>query len=367
MGGASNAKPQAPLGGPSVSHLLNALPDPVILVDSGNAIAYANAAAEQFFLVSAALLHARRLNEVIAATSPLLALVDEARSRDGSFAEYDLDLARASGERQVVDVRVSPVPDYPGYVLIRLEPRGIAEKFNRQMTHRGAARSVAGVAAMLAHEIKNPLSGIRGAAQLLADTVAPPDSGLADLICKEADRITALVNSMEVFSDSRPPQRRAENIHAILDHVIALVRASAADGLIIHQRYDPSLPPVLGNADQLVQVFLNLMKNAAEAVLSEGGEITIATAFSHGMRIAVAGSAQRVTLPIEVQVIDSGGGVPNDVKAHLFEPFVSTKPNGKGLGLALVAKLVGDHGGFIDCESQPGRTVFRVLLPMGTE
>lgn len=348
---------------PPMGEILGALPDPVLLLDADDFVIYANGAAEQFLGASASVLQTRQLAAIIAADSPILALIAEARRRHASFAEYGVDLALADGRQQLVDAHVGSLPEREGYILVTLQLRSIADTISRQMTHRGAARSVAGVAAMLAHEIKNPLSGIRGAAQLLEDSVAAEEHGLTQLICKEADRIVALVDQMELFSDNRPPKRRAENIHKILDHVLAVARAGFGKNVTITARYDPSLPPVDGNWDQLVQVFLNLVKNAVEAVPQEGGEIIVSTGYRHGVRVAVSGSRQRLNLPIEVSVADNGDGVPEEMQPYLFDPFITTKPNGKGLGLALVAKVIGDHGGVIDCESRPRRTVFRVLLP----
>ncbi len=186
------------------------------------------------------------------------------------------------------------------------------------------------------------------------------------LICDETDRICALVDRMDVFSDRRPIEREPVNIHEVLERVRKLAVSGFARHVRFIEDYDPSLPPVDGNRDLLIQVFLNLVKNAAEAVPEQGGEIAIATAYRHGVRLAVAGSESRIQLPLVVTVTDNGEGIPEDLQRHLFDPFVTTKRDGSGLGLALVAKVVGDHGGVIECESQPRRTVFRVLLPMVT-
>jgi two-component system nitrogen regulation sensor histidine kinase GlnL len=225
------------------------------------------------------------------------------------------------------------------------------------------------MAEILAHEVKNPLSGIRGAAQLLEASVAEPDHELAVLIRDEADRIRALVDRMEIFSE-KPITRGAVNIHRVLEHVRRLAQTGFAAHLRIGEIYDPSLPPVWGNRDQLIQVMLNLVKNAAEAITQAGlacGEIVLTTAFQHGMWLAPPGLETRVYLPLVVSVRDNGPGIPDDIRPHLFEPFVSSKPTGKGLGLALVAKIVGDHGGLIEVDSRPGRTEFRLNLPVLSE
>ncbi len=345
--------------------LLDALPHPVLLVDERGIIAEANASAETFFQSSRAVLQRYPLSHFVPFGSPLLMLIEQVRERGAAVNEYRVDVSTPRiGTEHVVDIYATPSTDRRGHVVVVLQERSMADKIDRQLTHRGAARSVSGLAAMLAHEIKNPLSGIRGAAQLLEMSVPAEDRTLTRLICDEADRIVKLVDRMEVFSDERPIERDPINIHVVLDHVRRLAKSGFARNIRISDEYDPSLPMVYANRDQLVQVFLNLVKNATEAIGdAPDGEIVLTTAYKPGFRLSVPGNASKVTLPLEFCVRDNGAGVPEELVPHLFDPFVTTKANGTGLGLALVAKIIRDHGGVIECESLPRRTVFRVLMP----
>jgi two-component system, NtrC family, nitrogen regulation sensor histidine kinase GlnL len=348
--------------------VLNSLPHAVVVIGADGKIVDANVAAEDFFDISVMMLRRHSLRDLVPFGSPLLALIEQVRQRGGAVNEYKVDLGtpRNPGER-AVDLHVAPVPERPGHVVVMLQQRTIADKMDRQLTHRGAARSVIALAAMLAHEIKNPLSGIRGAAQLLEQSVNDDDRALTRLICDEADRIVKLVDRMEVFGDERPVEREPVNIHVVLDHVRRLAQSGFARHVRFVEDYDPSLPPVLANRDQLIQVFLNLVKNASEAIGDNGdGEIQLTTAFRPGVRLSLPGSKTRVSLPLEFCIKDNGPGVSEDLMPHLFDPFVTTKPTGSGLGLALAAKIIGDHGGIIECESQTRRTIFRVLMPKFT-
>ena len=347
--------------------IVEAIPNPLLILDPDDKVAMVNGATEDFFQASTQYLQKQRLAEIVPFSSPALEAVAQVRQRGGVVNEYAISVGtpKLGGER-IVDLQTAAVSEDPRFILVMLMRRSMAHKLDLQLSHQGAARSVSGMASMLAHEIKNPLSGIRGAAQLIEPSLNDTDRALARLICDETDRIRDLVDQMEVFSDMRPLDRHPINIHVVLDRVKQLISVGNYPGITIDEDYDPSLPPVNGNHDQLVQVFLNLAKNAAEAIAQTGenGRLTLTTAFRPGMKLQVPGSSERVSLPLEVGIHDTGPGIPEDLRPHMFEAFVTSKPQGKGLGLALVAKIVSDHGGVVECVSQEKGTTFRVLLPL---
>jgi two-component system nitrogen regulation sensor histidine kinase GlnL len=341
--------------------------EPALILDSAGLLVAANEAAEALFGQNLSLLARGSFVSALPPDSVLGALIARCLDEDRPVRERALEVTFPGHPGLSADASAAPLGE--GAVLITLRVRQPLTGSDSAGDVAGL-RSVVGLGRMLAHEIKNPLAGIRGAAQLLRDGAAPADLQFAELIIEETERIRRLVDRMEAFSEDSAPARSAVNIHRVLDRVMALAANGVADGLVLHAVYDPSLPPALGEEDQLIQVFLNLAKNAAEAAHARGdgrGEITISTAYRHGVKVRGHRNREGGALsaaPLEVRITDNGPGVPAAVRDCLFEPFVTTKANGTGLGLALVAKIVNAHGGMIDFESKAGRTAFRVLLPV---
>jgi len=345
--------------------VLDSLPQAVLVADEDNKIRYANMAAENVFRTSSAYLLKHALERFIPFGSPILSLTKQVLSKRSPVNEYQIDISSPRiGEGKVVDIYAAPMADRSKSVILVFRERSMADRIDRQLSHRGAARSVSGLAAMLGHEIKNPLSGIRGAAQLLETVVGKQDKELARLITTETDRIVKIVDRMEAFSDETPLEREPVNMHSVLGHVRKIAKNGFGEHMHFREEYDPSLPPVSGNRDQLIQVFLNLVKNASEANQENAdGLIMLRSAYRPGMHVSSPGSDERAALPLEFTVMDNGNGIPDDIRTHIFEPFVTTRINGSGLGLAQVAKTIGQHGGIIECDNHGAGTTFKIYLP----
>jgi two-component system nitrogen regulation sensor histidine kinase GlnL len=346
------------------SILLDAVPFALLVLDPDDHIVGANHAGEQLLGTGRTSLQGRPLSDYIAADSPVFALIAEARNGSIAVAEPDLALSGPRLQAAHVAIDAAPIAEHPGSVCLIVKDRGIERRLTRQSHSRDASRSAKAMAAMLAHEVKNPLSGIRGAAQLLERRLGPDDHVLTQLICDETDRIVGLVNRMEMLGDERPTPMGPVNIHEVLNHVRRLATAGFAGHVAFREEYDPSLPPVWGNRDQLVQVFLNLVKNAAEACPEHGGNVVLMTQFVPGLRLGDRFSGPRPRLALTVRIQDNGAGIPEHIRDGLYDPFVTSKVGGKGLGLALAAKIVAEHDGVIEFESQPRRTVFSISLPL---
>jgi two-component system nitrogen regulation sensor histidine kinase GlnL len=342
---------------PQAAELLSAFPAAVLVIDGARIVRDCNAAAEALLNLARSALIGRSIEEMTG--HPLTSMAD-----DQPFAAYDLDMVLPVSRHYRGDMTVAPLPERDGWRIVSIHGRASHDLAARRGERAGRTLPAAAAASLLAHEIKNPLSGIRGAAQLLESGAAPEQVELTRLIKGEVDRIARLIDRMEGLSDTRPRPRSALNIHSVLGHAREVASAGFAAGRAIREFYDPSLPDVLGNRDALVQIVLNLLKNAAEAT-RDGGVITLTTAYRHGLSVAVIGGGERLALPIELCVIDDGPGAPEEIVPHLFDPFVSSKPSGSGIGLALVDKLVTEMGGIVEYarEGHPERTLFRLLLP----
>ncbi|MBP7241792.1 ATP-binding protein [Amaricoccus sp.] len=351
------------MSAPSFEAIWGAVPYPALVLGADDAICAANPAAESFGAVSARHMEGRPLGRFLGEDSAVLDVVRQARRSGVSVAQYDILVGWGDQAALSHNIHAAPLNENDGAVLLLIHPLGMADKMDRSLGHRSAARSVTGMAAMLAHEIRNPLAGISGAAQLLEMGLGDADRELTSLIQTEAARIGKLVDRVEQFGDLRPAQRRPLNIHDVLDRARRAARAGFAAHARFSEDYDPSLPPTAGDPDQLLQVFQNLLKNAAEAVPKVGGSITISTAYAPGVKMQRPGGGSE-SLPLLVTITDNGPGVPEGLVRDIFDPFVSSKVNGTGLGLSLVSKLIADHGGVVECDSRPGRTRFRVRLPV---
>ena len=350
---------------PDFEAVWGALPIPAMVLSNTTTIEALNSAAENFVGSSSRQLKGKQIGAFVGESSRLMDVLRQASEQWLSVVQYEMEFSWKDKPLPIGTLQANHLGNQQGSLLLLFTPRGLAEKMDRSLASRSAARSVTGMAAMLAHEIRNPLAGISGAAQLLSMNLDDADKELTGLIVAETERIGDLVNRVEKFGDMRPMVRDAVNIHDVIDRTVKLAKAGYADHVRFIEIYDPSLPPTIGDADQLHQVFQNLIKNAAEAVPPVGGVITIKTAFRPGVRLTVPGSAM-ASLPLEILVADNGKGIPEDLVKDIFDPFVTTKVNGSGLGLSLVSKVLTDHGGVIECESEEGKTIFRILLPVDT-
>lgn len=339
------------------------LPFPAFVLGAGDRIVTCNGAAESLVAMSARHLGGRALETVFGPNSLIADTVAQARTKNGSLMQYNVDLTLADNLPLTCNLHVGQIAEASDDLLLLIQPTGVAQKMSRSLTHLSAGRSVVAMAAMLAHELRNPLAGISGAAQLLAMNLPEEERELTELIETETRRIGKLIDRVEHFGDDRPTERRPVNIHDVLDRALRSARAGFGQSVHFIKDYDPSLPDAAGDTDQLLQVFQNLLKNASEAVDPGRGRIRLRTSYNSGVKFSVAGQGAE-NLPLQIEVIDNGRGVPDAMIRDIFDPFVTSKSNGSGLGLPLVSKIVAGHGGLVECDSQQGKTVFTVRLPV---
>ncbi len=339
------------------------LPVPALLIGADDRILDANSAGEAFMNTSSKQLVGSPVLDRLAIDANIEGSLERVRRDQGPMFINNVDVGTGHAPPVECNVQIAPVAGGDGAILILLEPRQLADRLNKAHGVKSAARSAIGMAEMLAHEIKNPLAGITGAAQLLSLDLTDEDIELTDLIVAESRRIVALLDQVEQFGNLRPPERQEVNIHDLLDRAQKSAEVGFAAKMKLVEDYDPSLPPTWVDPDQLMQVFLNLLKNAAEAAGGAGGTIRIRTFYDHGLRMRRA-DGSGTGLPLQVEIIDDGPGLPPEIAAQIFEPFVSGRENGTGLGLALVSKIIADHDGWISVDSVPGMTKFRISLPV---
>jgi two-component system nitrogen regulation sensor histidine kinase GlnL len=355
--------------GPDAQRQLASLPLAIVMLAPGLRIAAANPAAEQFFGQSLRRLSGRKLTDMLSFAEPRLAERIGDSENPVSAREITVSVP-GQGNRQL-DVTVTPIADEPGWQMLTLHDTN-TEAMGEDAG--GDANAVLRAPEILAHEIKNPLAGIRGAAQLLARKVGDTDRALTGLIADEVDRIAKLIDQMQTLSRRTTAPVEPCNLHEAARRAAAIIDAAGSAGVTsevrIEEEFDPSLPPVLGSPDGLVQVLINLIANAREAC-RDGAKprVIVRTRFASGLQLHSARAGKPVRLPIELRVSDNGPGIDPAMREHIFEPFVTTKKTGQGLGLALVRKLVRDMNGRISHERDDARgwTHFRVHLPLAVE
>ena len=349
--------------------ILAHLPNPVFVIDDRDRFTYLNNAAEMFFHSSQVMLIGAPLATLIPADSALFSMLSRARSQQVSVADQGVEFAGPRIGMKLVNLQISPYGERglaDGQLLVTIQERALAERLRGQSVFHGAARSISAMAALLAHEVKNPLAGIKGAAQLLQADLGAGDAELTRMIVEETDRITSLLDRMEGFAGGASVVLAPVNIHEILDHCLAIANASFGAHLSVSRSYDPSLPVMEGHRDLLIQAFINMIKNASE-VTNNNGELTVKTSYSRGRRLSAGAMRTLLHVPIQVEIIDNGPGISPDIRDHIFDPFVTAKAGGSGLGLAMVASVVADHGGMVEVDSALGRTVFRINFPLADD
>ena len=346
---------------------MDILPFPVFMLDENDRFLWLNHAAEGFFHSSQAMLVPMQMSELLISDSPFFSLVRRARQSERPVSDKSLRLISPKFGVRNAAIQVTPLPvsenvDERGAVLVTLQEQGLTDKLAAQNTVKSAALSMSKMTSLLAHEVKNPLAGIKGAAQLLETEISEESRELSSMIVTEADRITALLNRIENLSSDMPVQLKDVNIHEILDHCIRITTASFGRHLEIKCHYDPSLPNIDADPDLLVQCFLNLFKNASE-VTDDKGILTLTTSYNLSRYLSTSQSFQ-VHLPLQIEIEDNGSGIPEELQDYIFEPFISGKQSGSGLGLAMVASVVADHGGAISVDTSPAGSCFTLNLPI---
>lgn len=345
---------------PSALLMMHALPDPVVGFNRRLGVGFSNHAAQAFFGLSEKQFLDKDMAGLLDDRSAVFASVEGTVRKNQTVTLHDISL----GKKVLNSIVVTTVePDTWYLMVIREQPLQLARERNEKAKH--SLKSAELVAKMLAHEIRNPLAGIRGAAQLLGKgKLSDDDRELASLIGRETLRIQGLVDRFNIFDEAPYSQYKPVNLHEVLNHVARVAKAEYGTGIEISEHFDPSLPDVHGHFDHLVQAKLNLIKNAAEAFPDKKGKIFLRTYYDNA---AEYHPERPEKLPLCIEIEDNGQGITEEELVRIFQPYFTTKANGQGLGLPVVSKIVDDHGGTISVTSRPGKTVFKINLPVSTE
>lgn len=349
-----------------IDNILYELRTPVILINNNNIINYINAAGEEFFGHSSNIILGQKINSLIQNDSPLLILLSRVRKNKSGLTEESLDISNINDQKRNVRIHIVPLPEDTNKIIIQISQLSVSETFQSQRVNSKISKSFSSMVDMLMHELKNPLAGIKGASQLLESDLKNQSNllDLTQLIQIETDRITSLLNRMEhITNDNLKLNCEFLNIHKVLNHCRSVALNSFGVNIKFVVFYDPSLPKIFANRDLLIQIFLNIIKNSCEAI-KENGEIIMKTSFNSNKKVAFTKDHIPIALPLQIEIIDNGLGIPNDLLPNIFDPFVSSKKSGKGLGLSIVASALNEIGAVIDVNSIPGHTKVCVNFPI---
>ena len=341
------------------------IPLPSIVLNADDIVVEVNPPGEGFLNASSKSLKNRSIWELINIGASLEESYKKVKKFNSPLFVTDVKVGANGREPIPCNIQIAPIIGLDGSTILLIAPREIAGRISQSKSVKAAAKSAIGMAEMLAHEIKNPLAGITGAAQLLSMGLSTGDLEITDLIVAETRRILTLLEQVEQFGNLKPIDPKPLNIHDVIDRARRSAQLGFSAHITFKEEYDPSLPLVYGDPDQLLQVFLNLIKNASEAQ-PNNGTIKLHTYFEQSFKLRRADGSGH-SMPIQVEVMDNGPGVSEEIRDEIFDPFVSGRNNGTGLGLALTSKIISDHNGLISLDSKPGNTVFRISLPFVTK
>tara|TARA_X000000950_G_scaffold49786_1_gene58442 strand:- start:570 stop:1631 length:1062 start_codon:yes stop_codon:yes gene_type:complete len=348
------------------NNILNELRTPVFLINKSNSITYVNEIGEEFFGISSSILVKKKIYDLIPNDSPILNLIERVRNNKIGITEESLDFSNINYPNRKVRVHVVPLSFDSSKIIVQISQLAMSEMFQSQRMHSKISKSFSSMIDMLMHELKNPLAGIKGASQLIETDLKDNFNllELTKLISIECDRIEDLLNRMEQISTNNIKlDYESLNIHEILNHCKRVAENSFGSKINFINEYDPSLPRLFANKNLLIQIIINLLKNATEASQNKG-KIKIKTSFNSNKITSFGKEDIPIQLPLQIEIIDFGIGIPNNLLSSIFDPFVSSKKEGKGLGLSIVASGVEEMGAVIDVSSNPGLTNFCMNFPL---